>query len=112
MDKSQKGSDHACSLLPTEFKQMVTDIRTVEQALGDGQKRFAPCEKPCHDKLSKSLVAARNLLEGHILTKKDINAKVAHPNGIPANRLATLIGGRLKKCINFDELILQTDLEL
>lgn len=34
LDKTQKGTDHKCSLVPSEFKEMVQGIRQVEMAIG------------------------------------------------------------------------------
>ena len=45
LDKTQEGPDHACSLEPSEFKEMVERIREVELMLGDGEKRILPCEE-------------------------------------------------------------------
>jgi N,N'-diacetyllegionaminate synthase len=38
-DRTRVGPDHAVSIEPSEFRTMVTMIREVEQALGDGVKR-------------------------------------------------------------------------
>lgn len=46
LDKRQKGNDHAASLEPDEFKQMVDSIRDIEEAMGKGLKRILPCEEP------------------------------------------------------------------
>lgn len=43
LDKTLPGPDHAASLEPAEFKQMVMSIRNVEKAMGDGIKR--PCAR-------------------------------------------------------------------
>lgn len=51
LDKTWKGSDHSASLVPEELKKLVQSIRTVERALGTGEKRMLPCEVPCHDKV-------------------------------------------------------------
>lgn len=45
LDRSQDGPDHKCSLEPSAFYDMVTGIREVEAALGDGIKRPMPSEK-------------------------------------------------------------------
>jgi N-acetylneuraminate synthase len=39
------GSDHAISLEPEALAQMVSDIRLIEQAMGDGVKRVYESEK-------------------------------------------------------------------
>ena len=40
LDKSWKGTDHACSLDPEEFRSMVQAIRQVEVAIGSPVKVF------------------------------------------------------------------------
>ena len=44
LDRTMWGSDHAASLEPRGLRQLVRDIRIIEQALGDGVKRVFPCE--------------------------------------------------------------------
>lgn len=39
LDKTMEGPDHIASIEPEELKQLVTSIRNVEMALGDGEKR-------------------------------------------------------------------------
>jgi N-acetylneuraminate synthase len=44
LDRSMWGTDHAASLGPSGLQRLVRDIRLVESALGDGQKRVYPSE--------------------------------------------------------------------
>ena len=44
LDRTMWGSDHAASLEPHGFKNLVRDIRVIESALGDGVKRVFPGE--------------------------------------------------------------------
>lgn len=90
---------------------MVTDIRNVEYALGTSKKKLLSCEIPCYEKLGKSLVAARDLALGTRITESDMNIKVGHPKGIPAENLKQVIGMRLKKNLVYDETIQQLHLE-
>ena len=77
LDKGQRGSDHKCSLDFSEFRQMVAAIRTLEVALGSPDKRFLPCERPCFDKLGKSVVASKDLGKGTVLNlETDLCIKV------------------------------------
>src|ERR1700735_3844433 len=75
LDRSLPGPDHAASLEPGELKQMVSAIRNVEAALGDGIKVPAACELPNIAVARKSIVAARSLLAGHLLTGQDMSIK-------------------------------------
>ncbi len=44
LDRNAEGPDHKSSIEPAEFRVMVSAIRTVETALGDGVKRRQPSE--------------------------------------------------------------------
>ena len=45
LDRNAEGPDHKASIEPQEFRVMVSAIRTVEAALGDGVKRAQPAEE-------------------------------------------------------------------
>lgn len=53
LDRAMWGSDQAASVEPQGFSRLVRDIRTVEAALGDGQKRIYDSEVPILDKLRR-----------------------------------------------------------
>lgn len=53
LDRSMWGSDQAASVEPPGFTRMVRDIRTIETALGDGQKRVYESEVPIREKLRR-----------------------------------------------------------
>jgi N-acetylneuraminate synthase len=53
LDRSMWGSDQAASVEPPGFTRMVRDIRTIETALGDGQKRVYESEVPIRAKLRR-----------------------------------------------------------
>lgn len=55
LDRSIWGSDQSASLEPNEFAQLVSEIRLVERALGDGEKRAFESEIPVRDKLRRVL---------------------------------------------------------
>jgi N-acetylneuraminate synthase len=44
LDRTSWGSDHAASLEPKGFTQLIRDVRIVETAMGDGVKRVFPGE--------------------------------------------------------------------
>ncbi len=55
LDVSMWGSDQPASLEFWKFKQMVTNIRRFEKALGDGIKRILPSEIPVKEKLRRKI---------------------------------------------------------
>ena len=54
LDRAMWGSDHAASLEPGGLARLVRDIRIIEAAMGDGQKRVSDAEKTMRDRLRRS----------------------------------------------------------
>jgi len=53
LDRKMWGSDHKASIEPDEMKEMIKNIRLVEQALGDPTPRCLPVEEPVKKKLRR-----------------------------------------------------------
>ena len=51
LDRASWGSDQAASVEPWGLMRLVRDIRVIEKAMGDGQKKVYDSEKPIRDKL-------------------------------------------------------------
>jgi N,N'-diacetyllegionaminate synthase len=75
LDRTAAGPDHAASLEPAEFAAMVSAIRNIELALGDGIKTPQPSEMGNMAIARKSLVAASAIREGDQFTSINITAK-------------------------------------
>ncbi len=75
LDRTLPGPDHAASLEPDELRQMVSAIRHVEGALGDGLKRPAPQEVANRSIARRSVVAARPIRAGTVLVVDDLACK-------------------------------------
>lgn len=75
LDRNAEGPDHAASLEPADFKRMVSAIRNIEGALGDGVKAPKDSEVKNIPVARKSVVAARPLAAGQILGPGDITTK-------------------------------------
>ncbi len=100
--------DWKVSAGPENFKRFVAELRQIEVMIGDGRKGPAPCEIPAMKWALKSLVAARDLAAGHRLTPADLVAK-RPGEGVPPNRIASLLGRRLVKPVHADAPILPED---
>ena len=74
-DRSLPGPDHRASLEPEQLRQLVTQIREIEQALGDGIKRPTRSELKNRDVVRKSLVAATAISAGEPLTADNVTCK-------------------------------------
>ena len=91
LDCTLPGPDHKASLEPDELKAMVTAIRNIEQALGDGIKRPSPSETKNKPIARKSLVAACAIRAGEVFT--EINLAVKRPGtGLSPMRWDEVIG--------------------
>ena len=94
-DKGAVGPDHAASMLPDEYIRYVAAIRQAEAALGDGNKRVAEAERPVKRQMQKSLIYAKALPAGHVLTRGDIDA-MRPATGISPLHADLVIGRRLR----------------
>lgn len=104
LDKTMEGPDHKASLEPDELKAMVDAIRNIEQALGDGHKHVSPSERKNMDIARKSIVAARDIRKGEVLTEENITTK-RPGNGISPMRWDSVIGTTAIRNFGYDELI-------
>jgi sialic acid synthase SpsE len=104
LDRSLPGPDHAASLEPEELREMVSAIRHIEVALGDGIKVPTKSEIPNISVARKSIVSTRALTAGHSLVLSDLTIK-RPGNGIAPKLLPALIGRTLSKSVDKDETI-------
>lgn len=98
------GPDHKASLEPGELKELVEKIRHIEEARGDGNKRPAASEIPNMTVARKSIVAARSIKSGEVLTEENITVK-RPGNGVSPMKWDSVIGSRAVRDFEYDELI-------
>lgn len=110
MDRSSPGPDHSMSLEPKELAELVRRVRALETWLGDGVKRPQPSELELRVVARRSIVAARPLAAGEILTADALAIK-RPGNGLSPSRLSGLIGARLRRALAADEQIVDVDVE-
>lgn len=104
LDRTLPGPDHAASLEPGELTQLICGVRAVEQALGTGIKQPGAAEVANRAVARKSLLAARDLPEGHVLALDDIAVK-RPGDGISPMALWDAIGRPLESAATQDEVI-------
>lgn len=75
LDRTLPGPDHAASLDPGELKEMVTAIRNIEQAIGDGIKQPSPSEIKNIPIARKSIVAKELIEKGELFTEDNLTVK-------------------------------------
>ena len=92
LDRNMEGNDHRVSLLPGEFAEMVRSIRNVEASLGSANARkVSQGEMMNREVLGKSLLAARPIKAGEIITAEHLNVR-GPGRGLQPNRKNDLIG--------------------
>ena len=104
LDKTLPGPDHKASLEPQELKAMVSAIRNIEQALGDGEKHVSESERKNMPIARKSIVAARDIKQGELLTEENLTTK-RPGNGISPMRWNEVVGTKAIRDFKIDELI-------
>jgi len=104
LDKNLPGPDHKASLEPDELKTMVSAIRNIEIALGDGIKRLTPSEAHNKPVARKSLVASKAIKAGEVLSAENITTKRPGTGISPMNRDAVM-GRKAARDFAVDELI-------
>ena len=75
LDRKMLGPDHAASLEPDELKSMVSAIRNIDIALGDGFKKPSPSEEKNITIARKSIVAEKTIKKGEIFSEKNLAVK-------------------------------------
>lgn len=104
LDRNMEGPDHKASLEPDELKAMVSSIRNIEVALGNGEKKPAESEKKNMDVVRKSIVANCNIKKGEVFTEENLTVK-RPGNGISPMKWFEVIGQISPRNFDEDELI-------
>jgi len=95
LDRRMEGPDHRASLEPQELAAMVGAIRNVEKALGDGIKRPGAGERENMPYARRSLVAAKDIAAGEVITEEKL--AVRRPGtGIPPKMFDVVVGRRAR----------------
>ena len=104
LDRDMAGPDHKASLEPEGFKTMVKAIRSVEKSLGDGIKRPVQNEEDTKIAARRSLVAARDIMAGKIISSDDVAVK-RPGDGILPEFKDIIVGMRARQNIAADSVI-------
>jgi len=110
LDKGMEGNDHKVSLLPEEFEAMVRGIREIEEASIDSKyRRITQGELMNRETLAKSLVTARKLKSGDVISSGDVSIRSPGKGLQPIYR-DQLMGRVLQRDMEKDEFFYLSDL--
>lgn len=104
LSRTMDGPDHKASLEPNELREMVTAIRNVERAFGDGVKKPRASEIANIAVARKSIVAKKAIKKGELFSEENITTK-RPGTGISPMRWYEMIGVDAKRDYDEDELI-------
>jgi N-acetylneuraminate synthase len=104
IDTSMQGPDHKASLNPEELKTMVTAIRNIELAMGDGIKTPTVTEGKNKKIVRKVIVAKQVISKGDVFSEHNLTVK-RDSKGIPANRWDEVLHQIAQKNYEMDEII-------
>lgn len=104
LDKTLPGPDHRASLEPAELTAMISAIRNIELALGDGIKRLTESEARNEPVMRKSLIANQTIAAGESFSSRNVTTK-RPGTGISPMRWDEVIGRTATRDFLKDELI-------
>jgi N,N'-diacetyllegionaminate synthase len=104
LDKMMEGPDHKASLETAELKAMITSIRNIERAMGNGIKKTAASEIKNISVARKSIVAKTRIKQGEAFTEDNLTAK-RPGNGISPMQWFQVLGLTAAKDYEEDEMI-------
>lgn len=93
LDRRLPGPDHAASLEPPEFAQLVAGVRRVHAMLGDGVKQRRPEEEDAARVARRSIVAAVDIPAGGTITAAMLACR-RPATGIPPADWEAVLGRR------------------
>lgn len=91
LNRGLPGPDHAMSLDPPLFAEYVREVRVAEAALGRGTLGMQSIEKEVRDVARRSVVAARSIARGTVVSADMLTLK-RPGNGIGPERMSDLVG--------------------
>ncbi len=104
LDRDLLGPDHRFSAEPGELKVLVAGIRDIERAFGEPEFRPSANEQKMRLSCRRSVVAARNILKGSLITMNDLVFK--RPGiGIPPGQVNSVVDRKALVNIAKDHLI-------
>lgn len=102
-------ADHWLSVDEVGMKELVSQIREVEEMIGSGKKTVLECEVPARTNARRSLVPNRVINEGDKILEQDLIAK-RPGTGIEPFEIEKVVGRRAKRPLEPDELFTLQDL--
>jgi len=113
LSREMFGPDVTASVTTDELRQLVEGVRFIEKMMAHPVDKDTQAEEasPLRKMFMKSVVAKMDLPIGTILREEHLVAKKPG-TGFPVARVHELVGTRLKRSLQTDELLHENDLEI
>lgn len=113
LDRSLKGIDYQAALEPEEFELYVKQIKSTYNALGSNEeKAFSESDLRYRKFQKKSIVAARELNEGDLITREDVLFIRNVEPGLPPDGFDLINSKKLKVAMSKFQNINLSDVDL
>jgi N,N'-diacetyllegionaminate synthase len=110
LDRNLPGPDHKASLEPDELKNMVSEIRNVEKALGSLVKKPTKSEEKIIRIIRKSIIAKNEIKKGTIINQDMLIIK-RPGTGLKPSEIMRMYGKKAKRTIKKDEILKENMVE-
>jgi N-acetylneuraminate synthase/sialic acid synthase len=110
LNRTWKGTDQAFSLEPGGLRRVVRDLHRTVDALGSGEKSPYESEIKPLNKMTKRIVAARDLAAGSVISEADLEYRIPGDDKITPNALQPywtdyLVGKTLKHAVKAEDVV-------
>jgi N,N'-diacetyllegionaminate synthase len=111
LSREMFGPDVPASVTTAELRQLVEGVRFIENMMANPVDKdvIAQEMEPLRQLFFKSIVASQDLPEGTVLGPEHLTMKKPG-TGIPAERMESMFGRRLRRAVARDELLREEDL--
>jgi N,N'-diacetyllegionaminate synthase len=112
LSREMFGPDISVSVTTAELRQLVDGVRWIERMLGQNVDKDTAAKdlQSVRELFTKSVVPRQFLPAGTVLREEHLTVKKPG-TGIPAARLPVVLGLRLRRDLERDELLSESDLE-
>lgn len=110
-DNSRVGPDHAFSMTPDSWREMVDRSMELWNALGDGVKKIEGNEQESAIIQRRAIFVTRDMEEGEMIAREDVfPLRPIQTDGIPPYEMDMVVGMRLRHNIRKDSYLRREDL--
>jgi N-acetylneuraminate synthase len=111
LSRQSAGPDHRFSIEPDELRELVSAVRAVESALGDGRKGVLPLERELFRFARRHVHAIREIVKGEVLTRSNtavLRSGKSRP-GVDPSEYERVLGKRAARAVREGDGIRRVD---